>query len=265
MWSKFAQEILNFVIREFILYADDILACILGDEVPNLPQMVVDGLQKWCDDNKMRLNVRKCKIVRIGPALKDPNTLLNTPLEVVSSYKYLGIQLNNKLNFDAQWQRTRNTVAPVEYLLKQLRVFGGWSAAMLASAYRGYAVSHFTYSAVALTSTSEKTKREMLVFQNRLLRAAGLEAADIRKKFNLKSINVHIDEVCTHILKRILADDLHPITTSLLKNNSSHSSFRFNTRIARTTMYSNTCLQKFVRLLRNAAIKPGANENLFVD
>ena len=240
---------------QHLKYADDILAFIRGDEVIGLPQAVIDGLQHWCEENKMRLNVAKCKIVRIGRALTTPITLLNQQLEIVASYKYLGIDLNAKLDFTDQWHRVRANVAPAEYLLRQLRIFGGWSSPMLAAAYNAYCVSHFTYSAIVLTSTTDKIKNEMTVFQNRLLRAAGLESAESRVKFNLPSINDHIESICTRTLLRILSDKAHPITAAMPKSNFEYATFPYNTRFARHPLYYNTFLQKFTRQLRNNANK----------
>ena len=45
-------------------YADDIISYIIGHSVSStLPQTVVNSVQKWCDDNLMRLNASKCKIL----------------------------------------------------------------------------------------------------------------------------------------------------------------------------------------------------------
>ena len=151
--------------------------------------------------------------------------------------------------------------------MQDLAQFGGIKnrITMLATAYKSYCVSYFTYSAIALTSTSERNKAEMLVFQNRLLRAAGLSSFESRAKFNIHPITTHIETVCMRTLKRIIAYPTHPITVSLPKNTVCHSEFPFNTRFARGSLYRNTFLQKFTRLLRNVANKPGANENLFIN
>ena len=62
-------------------YADDILNYIIGKATStNLPQEVVDAVQRWCIVNKMRLNTTKCKVMHIhgiDTAVVKPKLLLN--------------------------------------------------------------------------------------------------------------------------------------------------------------------------------------------
>ena len=53
-------------------YADDILSYLIGKFDCSLPQKIADGVLKWCIENKMRLNVKKCKIIT-----------LNTPVQTI--------------------------------------------------------------------------------------------------------------------------------------------------------------------------------------
>lgn len=43
-------------------YAYDILTVIIGEHHPDLPQNIADSVDKWCTDNKMRLNTTICKV-----------------------------------------------------------------------------------------------------------------------------------------------------------------------------------------------------------
>jgi hypothetical protein len=129
---------------DLLNYAGDILAYIIGNTATNLAQNVVDAVQRWCDDNMMRLNVAKCKVIVINPSsnrftgLVIPSLmLLGQGLEFVNSYKYLGFEISFTLDMGLQWTRVRAAVSPVEYLLKQLKL-NGWSQPMLLAAYRAY-------------------------------------------------------------------------------------------------------------------------------
>jgi hypothetical protein len=53
-------------------YADDILCYILGKLHRTLPQEVIDGVTKWCEVNRMRLNIKKCKVMTINNDEADP-------------------------------------------------------------------------------------------------------------------------------------------------------------------------------------------------
>ena len=82
-------------------YADDILTYLIGDHDPKLQQEIAHGIDQWCADNKMRLNIAKCKVISYTPKLSPPMATINLydiPLEVVPYYKYLGIMLSPSMN-----------------------------------------------------------------------------------------------------------------------------------------------------------------------
>ena len=129
-------------------YADGIIAYIIGKPVliQNLPQHIVDGIQAWCIVNKMRLNTTKCKTLVVQGKQSKPTqlvTLKGQPLEEVTWYKYLGIEINNKLDWNQQWERVHQQIKSVQYLLKRLK-FLGFREELLITAYRSYAISHIS-------------------------------------------------------------------------------------------------------------------------
>ena len=60
----------------------------------------------------MRLNVSKCKLIHFATKKDDqlPISLANTQLEAVSSYKYLGIDITDKLDSDKYWDRLSSSI-----------------------------------------------------------------------------------------------------------------------------------------------------------
>ena len=145
-------------------YADDILVYILGRDNCNLAQDIAAGVEKWCQVNKMRLNEGKCKVLYIPdnnidtalPLVK----LSDKPLEIVESYKYLGIDINDKLDWSQHWERIRKRIGPVPYLLKQLKL-DGFKEEILVTVYRSHLLSHIGYSAPALLSAPSFAAHEM--------------------------------------------------------------------------------------------------------
>ena len=98
---------------------------------------------------------------------------MHTCLEIVSAYKYLGIELNNSLNWDHQWTRVQKITSSTPYLIGRLKCCG-FRTELLVNTYRSFGLSHFTYSAPLLTSTSTKAKDEMRSYHRRILNIIGI-------------------------------------------------------------------------------------------
>ena len=249
----FISDINSYIPAETELqkYADDILNYVIGDSNPHLPQKIADGVNNWCIDNKMRLNTKKCKVMSINCPSPPAITLNNQVLEVVATYKYLGIEISEKLNWDLQWQRVMKQIRCVPYLVKQLKR-AGFQEAILISVYRSLAISHITYSAAILTSASTSTKTEIEYFQNRILKIIRITPPNAIKKYNIVSIPDLIDNTCLKLLVKILNDEYHPTTLKLTSNGSQQPlSRRYRTKIAKTEAYNNSFLQKYLRLFRD--------------
>jgi len=120
----------------------------------------------------MRLNTKKCKILHIPGKVTETApviTLNGEVLKEVSTYKYLGINLNNNLVWDEQCSQVYSLISDFPYLAKQLKRCG-FKLNILVSAYKSLVLSHFNYSSTVLVATSASTKQEMSNFQNRILR-----------------------------------------------------------------------------------------------
>ena len=117
----------------------------------------------------MRPNITKCKVIHIGDKLKATVEIDGTTLEIVEQYKYLGIMVKSRLNWEEQWYKVQKTISSVPYLLCILKR-AGFGEKILVNVYRSYALSHITYSALVLSSTTTSVKEEMESFQRRCLR-----------------------------------------------------------------------------------------------
>ncbi len=240
---------------EILKYADDILAYITGTSSKgDLPQKVVDGIEKWCKDNDMRLNISKCKVMQIS-SNSDPNfptlTISNQALEAVPSYKYLGIDINRETNWGKQWQSVQRKIASIPYLLKRLKYLG-FRKEILVTVYKSNALSHFVYSAPLLTSCNAKEKAEMASFQRRALKIINVDTATAKEKYSIIEVSDFIDHHCTNILSRILKDPEHPLTLKTTKANE-RSKFKFIVAKAKHSPYVNSFVQKHLRALRDGS------------
>jgi hypothetical protein len=89
------------------LFADDTLLSVSGDNLQDcIEKMNEDlaSLSKWVKFNKLKLNVNKTKYMvlsrrRVDVRAHEALSIDSEQLEEVNSIKYLGAQIDNKLNF----------------------------------------------------------------------------------------------------------------------------------------------------------------------
>jgi hypothetical protein len=241
----------------FEKYADDILAYIIYDKsAGDLPQQIADGVQRWCADNQMRLNPSKCEVLAIPSPHSEPTIpiILNgAQLNFVTTYKYLGFNVNKELDCIQQWARVQKIIGPSIHLIKELKQLG-FREEILITVYRAYVVSHFIYSAPMLSTASRLAKLEMTSFQNKMLRIINIQPDAALIKYNLLPITDQLDNTSLKILKRILADPRHPITINMPRNNSSTRGakhFPYYIREGKTHAYNDSFMPTNMRSIRD--------------
>ncbi len=129
---------LHFIVK----FADDTVVLGLvsnNDEAAYLHE--VERLTSWCQDNCLSLNVSKTKelIVDFRKRQQQPYTPLmisGTPVERVSSFKYLGVNISEDLTWTAHIQTQVKKARQRLYHLRQLRKFRV-SPAILKTFYSG--------------------------------------------------------------------------------------------------------------------------------
>jgi hypothetical protein len=81
-------------------------------------------------------------------------------LKLVEKYEYLGVVLNNSVNYDAQWEVYSSKTNPHIYLLKILRRMG-FKEDKLVCVYKSLNLSQYIYGAPLLASASTRAKNGM--------------------------------------------------------------------------------------------------------
>ena len=95
----------------------------------------LDEIQQWAEQNDMRLNVKKCKEMVICFLRQSPNIVSlhinGNPLSIVSSFKILGVTLNDHLKWNDNVNILVKKASKRLYILRILRRCGVPSADLL--------------------------------------------------------------------------------------------------------------------------------------
>ena len=169
-------------------------------------------------------------------------------LERVTSYKYLGIEFNDELKLDKQWESVQNKTKTVPYLVKRLKYLG-FKKDILLSVYNSYALSHFRYSAPLLAYRTPKVSDEIQSFQRRIMRIINITNEEAKSKHNIDSIDCVIETHCVKILQRILADPQHPITSKIPRVENRR--FKYTKPNHKTKQYSQSFVPLILRVIRD--------------
>ena len=161
------------------LYADDMVLYTANGNfeksVCNL-QEDINSLNEWCNKNGIKANTDKTKVMVFGtPRMleklpKFEITLDEVPLQTVSMYKYLGIELDNRLTFNQHVERTiRNVTAKLKQF-KRMRSFLNSRAALMV--YKNMLLPILEYGDIFLSATTNLNKGRLQILQNKCLRCA---------------------------------------------------------------------------------------------
>lgn len=104
---------------EIVLFADDtgiIIKAKSIDEAMTKTNIDLNEIGKWLKQNKLIINAKKTKLMMVNKNKNEPftqNTLKidDEAIEKVESIKYLGVQIDNRLNFEEHIQTCTNNLA----------------------------------------------------------------------------------------------------------------------------------------------------------
>ena len=116
----------------FQLYADDtVIYC--SDKSLNLAekrlQKLMDKFSKWCSQNVLTINTKKSKLMAFGTRniinkIENISILVNNQiLQMVPTYKYLGFNLDQTLNYKYHLGTIINNISFKLYLFSKIRRF----------------------------------------------------------------------------------------------------------------------------------------------
>ncbi len=158
------------------LFADDTSLYYSSDNLAVIQQKIqqdMDCIDEWLKENQLVLNVKKSKVMLIGTwqRLKNHRIIVKVgddELEQVTKYKYLGVTIDDRL----QWDRHLDTVmTKARYkvmLMRRNKAF--LSQDLLNTMYIGLIRPGLEYCSTMFNNLSKEQTRKLEVIQNDALR-----------------------------------------------------------------------------------------------
>ena len=167
------------------LYADDTVLYIANPDFDvSVRRMRKDvrALLKWCKNNGIRMNTDKTKAMVFGgqkqlkllPEVKIKAE--GTLLQVVPSYKYLGVTLDSQLNFAKHIGKIVRTASVKLRQFRRMRSFLDVNAATMV--YKNMFLPVLEYGDIFLTSATAENRKRLQMLQNKGLRCALVKDKD---------------------------------------------------------------------------------------
>ena len=160
------------------MYADDTSLTLQSQDISQLNETISDDLRRldlWVQGNKLSLNVSKTQpnLICTKPKhqklkIAGGNLCLNIRenyLDVVEIVKYLGVQVDNSLDWKDQIQAISSKVSKTLGLLKHAKKF--LPASSLRSLYLSIVESHFRYCCSVWGCCRSSTLLQLQKLQNR--------------------------------------------------------------------------------------------------
>ncbi len=203
----------------------------------------VSTLTKWCQENHLSLNIDKTKELVVDYRRQSrehtPITIDKTPVERVSSFKFLGVHITEDLTWSAHTDAVLKKAHQRLFFLRRLRKFG-MSPRILRSFYTCTVESILTGCITAWFGNSTAGNRRAL---QRVVRTAchivGGELPSLQDIYTRR---------CTRKARRIIKDSSHPSHSllSLLPSGRHFRSIR-----SRTSRLRDSFLPQAIRLMNS--------------
>ena len=157
-----------------IMFADDTTLIIQGKTFTELNtnyNKTINSLVDWIDANNLALNLEKTKIMCFSTDIHNCDichTIQNHEIEIVNSFKILGVILDNKFKFSDHFDMTYNK------LLKYLSIFYNIRHKLNLHCkyliYYAFVDSVLNYGLLIVGKTLQKNLNKIQILQNKLIR-----------------------------------------------------------------------------------------------
>ena len=117
-------------------FSDDaaILSLLHKDSITSAYFSEIENFVQWCDAHQLILNVKKTKEMVLHPRSvgdHSPVVIHDSPIEQVSSYKYLWVHVDDTFSWYVHVESLRSRLQQRLYFLRRLRAYGVDKSIML--------------------------------------------------------------------------------------------------------------------------------------
>ncbi len=162
---------------KIIQFADDTTLYTSHNNIETLKYNIQNDLIKinnWCESNNMALNSKKTKIMTFGRKKMVNNTktieieINNTKLQMVNNYRYLGMTLDECLNYNNYIKKILSSVAHKMYLMKRVKQYLTEKSCLLI--YKSFILPIIEYGNVLYRNTNKSNLCKLQRIQNHCIK-----------------------------------------------------------------------------------------------
>ena len=157
------------------LFADDTFLCAQNENMNVLEEEVnieIKKVYQWLISNKLTLNISKSKFMIISNKKYSRNeftvNINDSPLEACDHYKYLGVVIDNKLNWKSHVEYISSKISKACGALAKLR--HSLSSKVLVEIYHALVHSYLRYGILTWGTASDATIKPLQTLINRAVR-----------------------------------------------------------------------------------------------
>jgi hypothetical protein len=181
----------------FILYADDTNIFVSDSCLNNALSVAtseITKLDKWFKANKLSLNIKKTTAMLFSPIRKSVNkTPLNLPvnntnISFTENTKFLGVIIDNKLNWSSHIQYIASKISKTMGILFRAR--DKLFTENLVSLYNTLVLPYLTYCIVVWGYTYNKYRSSLVKLQNKIVRIITFSKYDAHTDVLFKRLNI---------------------------------------------------------------------------
>ena len=183
---------INSIDTKLILYADDTSITINNANNSKINENL-KILSNWFINNKLQLNISKTKVMYfyINTSITNTNeiiTLNNQTIHCVNQYKFLGLYIDNKLNYKKHIIELKIKLAKILYLFKKISFLINTKTLLLL--YNALIVPNYMYCLIIWGINYKSNINKLFIQQKKIIRLINKTPNRIHNTYKLHNTDL---------------------------------------------------------------------------